>query len=320
MTNNDDFINIFNTIANLDSHIDLDICKILNKPHPNEKTIIVMSGGGIRGIAHVGALNALYKLDMLTKIRTVAGTSIGAFIGFMYVIGYTPKEIYEFVTMFNFNKIKSFNASNFLGSYGLDDGKKVEVLVRKLATSKNIPDNITFIDLFKLTGYEFIVTGTCLNDKSVHYFSYKTHPRMSVILAVRISMAFPLYYQPITYNNNTYVDGGCIDNYPIRLFTSEIEQVIGLYLAETFPHVKSITNTENFIFNLIQCFLSSRDVGGVVGFEKYSVIIPISSDVNILDFNLGDTLKLDLYSNGYNSAMKQFNKDDKINTHCVSNI
>src|SRR5438445_77313 len=72
-----------------------------------QKKIIVLSGGGMKGIAHIGGLQALDDRDCLTHINTVAGTSIGALIGTLLVIGYTPREIYEFVLHFDIAKMGS---------------------------------------------------------------------------------------------------------------------------------------------------------------------------------------------------------------------
>ena len=73
-----------------------------------EKTKLVLSGGGIKGIAHVGALYALDKLDILNNITEFAGTSVGSLVLALYVIGYKPVEMYEFIKAFNFKSVIAF--------------------------------------------------------------------------------------------------------------------------------------------------------------------------------------------------------------------
>src|SRR5579859_7147522 len=81
--------------------------------------VLVLSGGSAKGIAHIGALQVLYENDLLGSINTISGTSIGALIGFLYSIGYTPAELYDFVLLFDFGKIIDLKLDRLFNMYGL---------------------------------------------------------------------------------------------------------------------------------------------------------------------------------------------------------
>jgi len=293
-------------IDNLSSYIDNEICDIIGKPQKtNKKTTLVMSGGGIKGIAHVGAMGAMKELGILDSIDTIAGSSVGALIGFLYNIGYMPEELYDFALMFDFMKLKTINPTGFLNDFGLDSGKKFMMVLTKMVETKNINPEITFRELYKKTKMTLIVVGSCMNNKQAYYFSHKTAPDMPCLTAINISTAIPIYFMPIMYNNKMFIDGGCIDNYPIQLFADNINSVVGLYLMDTRNYIDKINNAEEFLINLIQCLFEGVTHNSVKGFEKFTISISVPG-INMVNFELNDIKKKELYAYGYNATKKYF--------------
>jgi len=76
------------------------------KPKVKNKHILVLNGGGVKGIAHIGALKALEEYGYLEHITVLAGASVGALIISMFIIGYQPDEMWEFIKMFDLNNMK----------------------------------------------------------------------------------------------------------------------------------------------------------------------------------------------------------------------
>ena len=74
-----------------------------------------------------------------------------------------------------------------------------------------------------MTNIKLIITSVCLNDKQVYYLSHTSFPDMPVILGVRMTTSFPFWFVPVKYNGKFFVDGGCIDNYPIQLFSNNLD-------------------------------------------------------------------------------------------------
>lgn len=266
------------------------------------KHILVLSGGGVKGIAHLGAIKFLEEKGMMKNIDTIAGTSVGGLIGGLYMIGYNADELYKFIEMFDLTKIKSINFNNIFTEYGIDDGKIFEHILTKLFLLKQIPLDITFKQLYKKTGKKLIVTATCINTKEQHYISYLTYPDMTVIMGIRMTTCVPFWMIPIKYNNMLFVDGGCIDNYPIKIFNDEIENVLGLFLCEKKTYVETINNIESYIMSVIKC-LSESLILNVGDKNTIKIIIP---ETNMINFNMDKNDKKKLFDCGYDSVMKYF--------------
>lgn len=75
---------------------------------------------------------------------------------------------------------------------------------------------------------KFYVTGTNITKKRLEVFSHKTEPDMEIALAVRISMSIPGFFQSVKYKNCRYVDGGCLSNFPIKMFNRK-RSIMGAY-------------------------------------------------------------------------------------------
>lgn len=268
---------------------------------------LVMSGGGIKGIAHIGALCALDEKGYLDDIEIIAGTSIGAFIGVLIAIGYKPKELYEFVTIFDIAKMGSFKPNQFLNKYGLDDGSRIIMVVKKMFMNKGISENVSFKELHDVNNKKIIMTVTCINDKNAYYYSVDTFPDMSVIKALRMSISVPLYFTPIEHNGYMFVDGGCIDNYPIQLFHDDMEHTIGIFISDIREHVEKIINFEDILINTIMSMLEGVSRNSMKGYEKYSIKVNLTK-FNLMDLSLTKEKKQELYDTGYNSIINNLDK------------
>ena len=102
----------------------------------------------------------------------------------------------------------------------MDDGVIFETMFQDLikiksTTIQNNDDDITFAQLQKITGKNFVVCVTNLTSRKFEYWGAFNYPNMSVITAVRASMGVPLIFTPVEWNNDWYVDGGLLNNFPI---------------------------------------------------------------------------------------------------------
>ena len=62
------------------------------------------------------------------------------------------------------------------------------------------------------------------------YICHKTYPDLSLYKAIRMSISIPFYFTPVEYNGNLYVDGGCVDDFPLHKFKHKIDNVIGILI------------------------------------------------------------------------------------------
>jgi predicted acylesterase/phospholipase RssA len=93
---------------------------------------ICMSGGGIKGISFLGALDYLEFNSYIdtSKIINWVGTSVGSILSFLFTLGYTVHEIGDFTIDFNFTKIQPEpSIDNLIESFGIDDGSKLNLIM-----------------------------------------------------------------------------------------------------------------------------------------------------------------------------------------------
>lgn len=271
------------------------------------KKILVLSGGGVRGIAHIGAMQALEDLHYLDKFETFVGTSIGSLIASMYVIGYKPNELWYFIQNFDMNKLKSIDITNIFYKYGLDTGANIEVIIKNFIQAKGYDPKISLLELYNLTKKKLILSTTCLNTQSICYLSYENYPDLPLCIAIRMSISVPIYFTPVKYKNKIYVDGACIDNFPVHLFSDQLDNVLGIYLNDTNKLCSNIDNIENYILSLIGCLKKSVTNNYTNGLNKHIICINLKSIIAI-DFNLSNDKKKEIYDTGYNQTISYIKK------------
>ena len=190
---------------------------------------ICFAGGGIKGVAHIGALKALEEENI--KFDYIAGTSSGSIVACLYSVGYNSNEIYEIFKKY-INKINYFEIKNIIKLIsgilikrkiiitGLNSGKKIEKLINKECAKKEI-NNINQINKKLLIPCVNLKTG------DVHIFSsIKNRNRkeysdniiyennINIGKAVRASCSYPGVFSPCIIEDNYMVDGGIRENVP----------------------------------------------------------------------------------------------------------
>jgi len=225
---------------------------------------LILSGGGIKGIGLMGALQVLDEHKCLDTIHTYVGSSIGAMIAVMMVIGYTPQEIYDMFFNLNYTEMQEINIWNLFSEYGLDKASKIVKYFKTLFRAKSYGSNITFAELYNTSKKRLIVTGTCVNTHKIEYFDDITTPTMKVIDAVRISFAFPFLFTAPKYKGNHYTDGGMLDNFPLMSIQGYIqpnERVLALKLNHMYEKTAehTINSLEIFSLHVIYTLLDDID-------------------------------------------------------------
>jgi len=290
---------------NICDALDHELNQILNISNNNKKTILVLSGGGTKGLAHFGAIKAFMELGMMKNFSTIACTSAGAIAGVLYTCGYMPEDAIKLIIMLGLDKLRSSNNSNILSDFGFDNGSRFILVFKKLLVAKGFKDNITFTDHYKMTGVKLILTGSCINEKKVYYFSIDTFPDMELLTALRITMAVPFFFTPVVFEDKLFSDGGCMDNYPISLFDDELENVVGIHLNSKKEIVSKIEHMESFAINMIECLLEGVTFNSCKGYEKYTIKIDINN-ASSLDFNIDKDIIIKIYNHGYNEILKYY--------------
>lgn len=221
---------------------------------------IVLTGGGLRTLAHFGALEVLGKKGLLKNVKEWVGVSAGAMVGLCVVIGYTIEEIKNAVIDFDFSILQNAHPElvlNFFSSYGVDTGETLEKLITSLLRVRGHPPDITFQQW--ATKYPNAPTLRCfasdLNTGNVKEFSLEKTPETSFLFAIRASMSLPFYFVPVKdpETGHLLVDGGLIQNYPMNCLTEEEkESALGIsfrYSQNTEEKIEDFPDFLNQIYN-----------------------------------------------------------------------
>ena len=189
---------------------------------------VALSGGGIRGIAHAGVLQALQNNGI--QIDIIGGTSAGSMVASLYSIGYSPEEIYMLFRK-NAKKIigtnsypivsgiQSFINKNSPVITGFRNGESIEKIYDELAKQKGInsinqiemPLVIPSVDIME--SKEYVFTNIIPNE-SIDRTQYITD--ISIGKAVRASSSFPAVFNPCKVKKHAFMDGGALDNVPVN--------------------------------------------------------------------------------------------------------
>lgn len=248
--------------------------------HSNKKykTGISLSGGGVRGFAHLGILKALNEKGIYPDI--ISGTSAGALAGIFYADGYSPQESYD---IFYQNSIFKFTEVG-IPKKGFLSIEKVSKILKKHIKAK------TFEELEK----PLFVAASNLNDGKVEYFSTG-----SIIDKVVASASIPVLFKPQYINNKTFVDGGVFDNLPIEPIKDKCERLIGSHVNPVGRQDKleSILQIAERTFHLaVGSTLSEKAKKCDLFIEPEELrnygILSLSKGQEIFDIGYNSTLKL----------------------------
>lgn len=173
---------------------------------------IALSGGGVRGFAHLGVLKALNEKGIYPEI--ISGTSAGALAGVFYADGYSPEESFE---IFYHNSLFHFTQLSIPNKGLLSMGKVSKILKKTIRAN-------TFEEL-KIPLY---VAAANLNDGVIEYFH-----QGSIIDKVIASASIPVLFKPQMIKGKTFVDGGVFDNLPLEPIKDQCKKLIGSHVNPT---------------------------------------------------------------------------------------
>jgi len=207
---------------------------------------LVLSGGGAKGIAHIGVLKAMEKAGLTPDYIT--GTSMGSLIGALYAIGYTADELEQIVSNANWDMLLTNNMSLnkvafeekfYYGRYLLDffiKNKKIEL-------PKGVIEGQALMELFsKLTRSAHGIND--FNKLPIPFACVATDivtgepvllNKGSLAMSMRASMSIPTVFTPVKIDNHLLVDGGLVRNMPVdEIIDMGADIIIGVFVGYNF--------------------------------------------------------------------------------------
>ncbi len=179
---------------------------------------LVLSSGGARGFAHIGAINVLEREGY--KITSVAGTSMGALVGGIYASGHL-KEFEKWVTTLDVMEVLKLTDISISGK-GFVKGNKIIDRIKEIVPDRNIEDLMIpycAVATDFIRGKEKVFTSGNLFD------------------AIRASISIPTVFQPFLIGRDYYVDGGLVNPIPInRVKRNEGDLLAVVDVNADMPH------------------------------------------------------------------------------------
>lgn len=272
---------------------------------------LVISGGGVKGIAFIGAFKYLEESNKTNEIKKIYSISVGSILSLLYAIGYTWEEMENEIMDIDLEKLQNVRFRTFIRSYGLDSGKNIICWLEKLLERKGYNKTLTFKQLYKKTGIDLNIGATNLNKYKDVFFNMDISPNLRVIRAVRMSIGIPLVFSAIRYNGEIYVDGGVINSYPIKQIES-LDNVLGLKLvvkgeieSEMDEQIETIYN---YLYHVIHCYILQKERSSTLSHEysEHTVFIDSNHITHTINFSLNNDDKTKLIECGYNATKDYF--------------
>ena len=240
---------------------------------------LVLSGGGIKGVAHIGAIKALEEHGIYPSY--ISGSSAGAVVGAFYAYGYAPDEILEV-----FRTLPLFSISRYtFRKPGIIDTDRFYSDFKKYLPE----DNFSF-----LKKQLFITTVDMLNG------NIKVFDKGELIKPFLASAAFPGVFSPMTIDDIVYADGGILDNFPIAPIENLCDQLIGIYASPLAKiNATKLKHSYNVLDRAIRINFSN---GSTQKFTKCDLLI---HPKELTNYGLFDKNKLtEIFNIGYQTALK----------------
>lgn len=302
----------------------LSICLSLVFYTQAQRVGLVLSGGGAKGIAHIGLIKALEENQI--PIDYITGTSIGAIVGSLYAIGLSPEEMMEIILSDDFvnwstgtipsKDIDYFrkadaNPDFFSAYFSLNDSllshPRTMVLPPGLINASQL--NYAFVQVYSQ------YTAMCRGDFDQLFIPFRCvasdiYSKQAIVFrkgrledAVRASMSFPLIFNAVSIDSLLLLDGGIYDNYPLELMNKDFEP--DFMIGSNLSNINDRPNENDFFSQIEHIVIQSSD------FEPtQDAFIEVHHDVkevSLMDFHKA----LDTYQKGYDLGISMIDSIKK---------
>lgn len=280
---------------------------------------LVLSGGGVKGIAYIGVLQYMEEHGLFRDLKRVLGVSIGAISALFFAMKMSANQSKDLLlklsgadmTEFKVDELKVDNILDFFSELSVDSGNRLHSIIRACIKVKLGDADATFNDIHKYNpDLEMIIMGSELTRRERVYFSYKLTPDFPVWKAVAISALIPLYIKPIIHEGKLYADGGLTCNYPIDYFNDDIERTVGIVFESTDNSIIKYNTLPDFfvyIKLILQSALFSLQNHLHRRYNDSTFVIRVGTD-NMVQFDITEDTKLQYIECGYKSFEEHWKK------------
>ena len=276
------FVATFMMLSTTSKAENIDNIKENINPLKRPKIGLVLSGGGAKGLAHIGAIRAIEKAGI--KVDMVCGTSMGSFVGALYAIGYTADQIEAMLSDMDWKQLLTENLDhrrmdsferNKDGRYllktevgrpksGLIDGNLIMIKLSELCVPAHNVDDFTKLKR------SFACVATNLEAGEPITITKGYLPE-----AVRCSMSYPMVFRPAEQDGMLLVDGGIVSNLPAKeLKAMGADIIIGVNVGSPLSTRRELKSIPQILAQCVS-FLNEQDAEN----QKQACDILIEPDI-----------------------------------------
>ena len=242
------------------------------------KTGFVLSGGGARGFAHLGIIQALNEAGLTPDI--ISGTSAGALVGVLTADGYPPREILK---LFSSGSRLDFMRPTLPREGLLQISGIIKILKAHLSAAR--------FDELKIP---LFVAATDINNGKAVYFS-----EGELLDRIIASMSIPVLFQPVIIENTQYLDGGIVDNLPVHPIENQCELLIGSFVNP----VGSVSKISGLINIAERAFILSMNQEVTEKADKFDLLL---APPELMNYGILDPEKAEeLFTLGYKATIEK---------------
>jgi len=302
---------------------------------------LVFEGGGVKGIALVGAFSVLEEEDY--EPQNMAGASAGAIVAALIAAGYSSDELKKIIAELDYNRFKDEaledrfplgGALSILKDLGIYEGEAFVEWMSGLLEAKDVR---TFGDLIRREDvelkyrYKLQVIASDVTDRRLLVLP-RDAPKLGIQdpddieVALAVRMSIPIFFEPVRFANretgteHLIVDGGMLSNFPVWLFDAEAPQwpTFGLKLVQKDPKASlaaelpqpvaprgGVSQVVGYLRSLVDTMMAAHDRLYIEehDFEERTIAID-SLGVGTTEFDLSGQRALVLYQSGRDAARK----------------
>jgi predicted acylesterase/phospholipase RssA len=270
---------------------------------------LVLSGGGLLGLASLGCLHKLLELKKIeiNEIETIHSCSVGSLIAILlcfHKLGIDNIMIKDYFIERPFDEVYKITVEKIIDLYhnnGLFDQNTIFELIRPFFQILELDMMITMKEMYELTRIEIYIFSVNINTFKSTELCYKHHD-IPIIHAIYMSCSLPIFFKPLKFNNDYYIDGSLLCNYPIKQcidMNYNNEEILGIYFVKNDDtHIKDNDNILIFMLILL-----------------YNLILTINKILNIYNPEKINEMPLLLNSSFQNFKDIFYHKEERINLY-----
>lgn len=260
---------------------------------------LILSGNSTNAIVTLGALQFLMDNGHIKDIKNYIGTSSGAILSVLLLIGYQPIEILTYLCIEKvYKKMVQFNISNML----LMGKPLMSFEPIKSSLEQLIVDKLGYMPTMrtvdKLGDKKLVFTTYNLTDDRREYISSETYPDLPVIQGIRMSSNFPLVFEPYMYDEKAYLDGGLVDNFAVEYGERVGDRCLGVMTnnpqRKYSPH--DFSNID-FVWKVFQIFITTVTKDKID--RTNCDIIRLDFKSNFFNFESSNNELIEMFDKGY---------------------